>query len=305
MRVVPGSFSSHLGHWGYVEVASALTISREIGISALREWMAEKGLRANVKVGTMGKWKTTFQMAAISQLIGKAETAAGLDVSLQFASNAVEAVEASAQNNIDLVLLDFLLPGGRDGATALPEIRENIGKASSIIMISGSAQEAPMRACLSNGADSFRLNTAINCVHDLIRLVPAAAGDAQDVACFASSGRASIENDGMSHAGTRVQGGMRPRRNTSGTACVDVTTVDAALGRREHADLAASRPALLKIDNEGNELATLRARRCALEAHAAATARGGAGADGESQDSPALSGLSAAYDSEMPLAADE
>ena len=93
-----------------------------------------------------------FQMAAISQLIGKAETAAGLDVSLQFASNAVEAVEASAQNNIDLVLLDFLLPGGRDGATALPEIRENIGKASSIIMISGSAQEAPMRACRGGSA---------------------------------------------------------------------------------------------------------------------------------------------------------
>ena len=69
MRVLPGSFSSHLGHWGYVEVASALTISREIGISALREWMAEKGLRANVKVGTMGKWKTTFQMAAITGLL--------------------------------------------------------------------------------------------------------------------------------------------------------------------------------------------------------------------------------------------
>ena len=110
-----------------------------------------------------------FQMAAISQLIGKAETAAGLDVSLQFASNAVEAVEASAQNNIDLVLLDFLLPGGRDGATALPEIRENIGKASSIIMISGSAQEAPMRACLSNGADSFRLKPfGVSVVTDLL-----------------------------------------------------------------------------------------------------------------------------------------
>ncbi|MEX0615752.1 MAG: CDP-diacylglycerol--glycerol-3-phosphate 3-phosphatidyltransferase, partial [Methylophaga sp.] len=37
-------------------------VFREITISALREWMAEIGARNVVKVSSMGKWKTTFQM---------------------------------------------------------------------------------------------------------------------------------------------------------------------------------------------------------------------------------------------------
>ena len=41
-------------------------ISREITVSALREWMAELGARTNVAVSTVGKYKTAFQMIAIS-----------------------------------------------------------------------------------------------------------------------------------------------------------------------------------------------------------------------------------------------
>lgn len=44
-------------------------IGREIVISALREWMAELGQRASVAVSSIGKWKTAFQMVAISILL--------------------------------------------------------------------------------------------------------------------------------------------------------------------------------------------------------------------------------------------
>lgn len=46
--------------------AAIVIISREITVSALREWMAELGARASVAVSTMGKYKTAFQMIAIS-----------------------------------------------------------------------------------------------------------------------------------------------------------------------------------------------------------------------------------------------
>lgn len=48
-----------------VAVPVVLIIGREIAVSGLREWMAEKGARAAVAVGTLGKYKTTFQMVAM------------------------------------------------------------------------------------------------------------------------------------------------------------------------------------------------------------------------------------------------
>ena len=47
----------------------AIIIGREITISALREWMAELGSRAQVAVSTIGKLKTVVQMVAIGLLI--------------------------------------------------------------------------------------------------------------------------------------------------------------------------------------------------------------------------------------------
>ncbi|MDX2464349.1 MAG: CDP-diacylglycerol--glycerol-3-phosphate 3-phosphatidyltransferase [Porticoccus sp.] len=44
-------------------------ISREIVISALREWMAELGKRTSVAVSYVGKVKTTLQMVAIAVLL--------------------------------------------------------------------------------------------------------------------------------------------------------------------------------------------------------------------------------------------
>ena len=53
----------------YVLIPVVIIISREIAISALREWMAEIGERNAVKVSFVGKLKTTFQMFSIACLI--------------------------------------------------------------------------------------------------------------------------------------------------------------------------------------------------------------------------------------------
>ena len=53
----------------YLAVPAAVIIGREITIASLREWMAEIGQRAKVKVSQLGKWKTTAQMAAITLLL--------------------------------------------------------------------------------------------------------------------------------------------------------------------------------------------------------------------------------------------
>jgi len=46
-----------------------IIIGREITVSALREWMAELGKRANVAVSNVGKFKTGMQMGAIGCLL--------------------------------------------------------------------------------------------------------------------------------------------------------------------------------------------------------------------------------------------
>lgn len=50
-------------------IFAMIIIGREITISALREWMAQLGKRNSVAVATIGKFKTTAQMAAIMLLL--------------------------------------------------------------------------------------------------------------------------------------------------------------------------------------------------------------------------------------------
>ena len=50
-------------------LAAGIIIAREILVSALREWMAAKGLRDKVAVKFSGKLKTTVQMLAIIILL--------------------------------------------------------------------------------------------------------------------------------------------------------------------------------------------------------------------------------------------
>ena len=53
----------------FITIPAMIIVAREITVSALREWMAELGKRANVAVSWIGKWKTTIQLTAIAGLI--------------------------------------------------------------------------------------------------------------------------------------------------------------------------------------------------------------------------------------------
>lgn len=54
-------------------ITVVVIISREITVSALREWMAELGKRSNVAVSVVGKYKTGIQMGAIGCLLFKSD----------------------------------------------------------------------------------------------------------------------------------------------------------------------------------------------------------------------------------------
>jgi len=53
----------------WLTIPAIVIIGREITISALREWMAEMGQRGKVKVGWVGKVKTTAQIIALGLLL--------------------------------------------------------------------------------------------------------------------------------------------------------------------------------------------------------------------------------------------
>ncbi len=69
---------SHRGGWPGIVMAvtAAIIVGREISVSALREWMAEIGMRATVKVAFIGKLKTVAQMVALVVLIVQHEKSA-------------------------------------------------------------------------------------------------------------------------------------------------------------------------------------------------------------------------------------
>ena len=61
--VVQGHPTPWMAFW------AAVIVGREIAVSALREWMAEIGQRATVKVAMIGKVKTVVQMLALLALL--------------------------------------------------------------------------------------------------------------------------------------------------------------------------------------------------------------------------------------------
>lgn len=58
---------THASVW--FAVPAMVIVSREITVSALREWMAELGQRGRVAVSSIGKIKTVMQMVAITLLL--------------------------------------------------------------------------------------------------------------------------------------------------------------------------------------------------------------------------------------------
>ena len=55
----------------WLAVPAMVIVSREITVSALREWMAEIGKRSRVAVSQLGKIKTVTQMTAITLLLAQ------------------------------------------------------------------------------------------------------------------------------------------------------------------------------------------------------------------------------------------
>jgi CDP-diacylglycerol---glycerol-3-phosphate 3-phosphatidyltransferase len=53
----------------FIVLTAAITIGREIAVSALREWMAEIGQRRKVAVSQLGKYKTTLQIIGLSMML--------------------------------------------------------------------------------------------------------------------------------------------------------------------------------------------------------------------------------------------
>jgi len=58
----------------WIAIPASIIVSREIVISALREWMAELGKCANISVNKIGKIKTGLQMLAIVILLSQPAT---------------------------------------------------------------------------------------------------------------------------------------------------------------------------------------------------------------------------------------
>lgn len=56
-------------HTALMAIVSSIIVGREIGVSALREWMASIGQRSRVQVAMVGKFKTVMQVVAIVVLL--------------------------------------------------------------------------------------------------------------------------------------------------------------------------------------------------------------------------------------------
>jgi CheY-like chemotaxis protein len=100
-----------------------------------------------------------FQIGAIAKLIGKSEELDQVDIRLDFAGSAKEAVaacelHATAGNPHDLVMLDFLLPGG-DADTCVERIRSILGKQS----VSCTASSLTLCACCVSSRFHFHPTT--------------------------------------------------------------------------------------------------------------------------------------------------
>lgn len=64
----------------WITIPAILLLMREIYVSALREWMSQKGLSSSVKVSFLGKAKTMTQMLALIGLLSGLETFMGVTI---------------------------------------------------------------------------------------------------------------------------------------------------------------------------------------------------------------------------------
>ncbi|GEA10972.1 CDP-diacylglycerol--glycerol-3-phosphate 3-phosphatidyltransferase [Alteromonas sp. KUL49] len=64
----------------WITIPAVILLIREIYVSALREWMGQRGVREAVKVSFIGKAKTTAQMLALIGLLSGLETFMGVTI---------------------------------------------------------------------------------------------------------------------------------------------------------------------------------------------------------------------------------
>jgi len=83
-----------------VAVPTAIILAREIAVSALREWMAQRGQRDAVQVGFQGKVKTAATMVSLTLLLMVPPSG---DFALQ--RNSAARALATAHKVVALVLL--------------------------------------------------------------------------------------------------------------------------------------------------------------------------------------------------------
>ena len=106
-----------------------------------------------------------FQQSALREIMNQVAAKSAFGVEAVVVASGAEALAAcgggkplarGAKSAFDLVLLDYLLPGG-NADTVLPALRGAVGDGSAIVLLSGAEQEGLMqRALLEMGADSYR-----------------------------------------------------------------------------------------------------------------------------------------------------
>ena len=131
-----------------------------------------------------------------------------------------------------------------------------------VIDIGGNLGQEPILAAMHHfhtytfepfpeNVESLNFNAAMNCAHERVTAIVKGTSSSVGTLCFKEKSSARIR---VSHAGTSVKMGKRLAATAKCRLLLNLTTLDIEL--TESFD-AQRKPLLLKIDNEGSELATL------------------------------------------------
>jgi CDP-diacylglycerol--glycerol-3-phosphate 3-phosphatidyltransferase len=99
---------SKISTWWFTS-GVALTICREIAVSALREWMAEKQLRNSVQVGLFGKLKTASQMISTIFLLLAYTPLSSTEVPKSFAEYGLQFISLPTSVILNTGIISFFI----------------------------------------------------------------------------------------------------------------------------------------------------------------------------------------------------
>ena len=110
-----------------------------------------------------------------------------------------------------------------------------------------------------SNVETIRFNAAFNCVHPRVRVIPKGTAASPGEWCMTKNSLDAASRTGSSFAGTSVRAaaaGRKVAQHDPSLPCLQLSTLDKELVHSMQTE--GWRPLLLKIDNEGNELSTLR-----------------------------------------------